>query len=337
MTEDQFWEIIEVTKSDAADVQVSALAAHLKTQNPDRIIEFQSIYNMLLDRAYRWDLWGAAYVKIGGCSDDGFDYFCDWLISRGRAVYETVLKDPENLADTDLSGDSDMEAFRYVAYEVYHAKTGREMDLPSSTRSYPLGEPFDEETVDQLYPRLAEKQTTPSDEPQCPQENEKELASLLAKLVGKRLTSVVPLETPGPFKKNAGMAFYFSLGRPRIEAKAWTIESAEKNLSTLKLVEAELRETTQPIDEPSMSKEKAEIAAATWQLFSGLRDARVTVETAQRVGQGDLRITFENAPNFNAIVLHSINGSTSSAGILIKHDDDCYHLSPSGIRKQREG
>ena len=28
-----------------------------------------------IDAAYRWSLWGAAYVINGGCSDDGFEYF----------------------------------------------------------------------------------------------------------------------------------------------------------------------------------------------------------------------------------------------------------------------
>lgn len=335
MTEDQFWKIIELTKSDDPGTQISTLMAKLEKQVPEKIFAFQTIYQTLLDRAYRWDLWGAAYVKIGGCSDDGFDYFCDWLISRGRTVYEAVLDDPQRLADTDLSGDSDMEAFRYVAYEAFQAKTGREMDVPPSAVGDPMGEPFDENTVDQLYPRLAGEQRTSDDAPQNPQENEKELEFLLTELVGKRLTSVVPLETPGPFKKNAGMAFYFSLGRPRIEAKAWTIETAEKNLSTLELVEAEIREA-QPIDEPSISKEKAEIAAATQQLFSVSGDIRVTVETAQLVGQGDLRITFANAPSLHAVVLHSFRGNASNAAILVKYDNDHYYLSPNEIRKQRE-
>lgn len=50
-------------------------------------------------RSYRWDLWGAAYVAKGGASDDGFEYFQRWLISRGRTDFERVLADPDALAD----------------------------------------------------------------------------------------------------------------------------------------------------------------------------------------------------------------------------------------------
>ena len=39
-----------------------------------------------MDDSYRWDLWGAAYLANGGCSDDGFDYFRGWLIGQGRKV-----------------------------------------------------------------------------------------------------------------------------------------------------------------------------------------------------------------------------------------------------------
>ena len=51
---------------------------------PDELIEFHRLFNRAMDDAYIWDLWGAAYLINGGCSDDGFAYFRSWLISRGR-------------------------------------------------------------------------------------------------------------------------------------------------------------------------------------------------------------------------------------------------------------
>ncbi|WP_449342020.1 DUF4240 domain-containing protein [Streptomyces aurantiogriseus] len=38
------------------------------------------------DRAYTWDLWGAAWVLLDGASDDAFDFFRCWLIGQGREV-----------------------------------------------------------------------------------------------------------------------------------------------------------------------------------------------------------------------------------------------------------
>lgn len=156
MTEGEFWKTIELAKSDAPETQIALLSAELEKQEPANIAAFQTIYNALLDRAYRWNLWGAAYVINGGCSDDGFDYFCDWLISKGRVVYEAAVSNPESLADTDLSGDREFEELRYVAGDVYQSKVGRKMDVSASDRTDPVGEPFDEDTVADQYPRLAE-------------------------------------------------------------------------------------------------------------------------------------------------------------------------------------
>ena len=42
---------------------------------------------LLVARSYDWNLWGAAYLMKGGCSDDAFDYFRGWLVAQGRRVW----------------------------------------------------------------------------------------------------------------------------------------------------------------------------------------------------------------------------------------------------------
>ncbi|MER7341367.1 DUF4240 domain-containing protein [Streptomyces sp. NPDC000075] len=37
---------------------------------------------------------GTAHGANGGCSDDGFDYFCGWLITQGPEAFERVVADP---------------------------------------------------------------------------------------------------------------------------------------------------------------------------------------------------------------------------------------------------
>jgi hypothetical protein len=39
------------------------------------IVGFAMRRRDLASRAYRADLWGAAFIINGGCSDDGFEYF----------------------------------------------------------------------------------------------------------------------------------------------------------------------------------------------------------------------------------------------------------------------
>lgn len=52
---------------------------------PAEIVAFQRALDDRLAESYTWDLWAAAYIINGGCSDDGFDYFRGWLIALGRA------------------------------------------------------------------------------------------------------------------------------------------------------------------------------------------------------------------------------------------------------------
>jgi Protein of unknown function (DUF4240) len=79
--------------------------------------------------AYSWDLWGAAYVVNGGGSDDGFEYFCCWLVSRGREVYESALADSDGLAQLVVrpgaNGPWEFEGINSVAQQVFEKKNAK--------------------------------------------------------------------------------------------------------------------------------------------------------------------------------------------------------------------
>jgi len=60
------------------------------------IIAFDRILDELVWReAYSWDLWEAAYLLNGGCSDDCLEHFRYWLVGQGRLVFETAVRDPQ--------------------------------------------------------------------------------------------------------------------------------------------------------------------------------------------------------------------------------------------------
>ncbi len=155
-----FWKIVEDAKtaSSSSYERPDALRAALEKLSADEIQGFQETYIAQVYAAYTWPLWGAAYVMNGGCSDDGFDYFRDWLISEGQSVYEAAVQNPETLAALEGTDEFELEEFRYVADEVYEAKTGRAMqpNYPEYPGD-PSGEAWDEDTVDKLYPNLATK------------------------------------------------------------------------------------------------------------------------------------------------------------------------------------
>ena len=161
LDDDRFWAFIAAARDaagDDVDDRVNGLEQVLLTQHPDDVAAFQNKYDELLARAYRWDLWGAAHLVNGGCSDDGFRYFRDWLISEGEAVFEAALADPESLADVAQDEEFELESFGYVALEVYEQLTdaplprGRVTD-PAS----PAGQEWDEDALPALFPRLARR------------------------------------------------------------------------------------------------------------------------------------------------------------------------------------
>src|SRR5688572_10313834 len=108
MKEDVFWRIIAASRDDAkrakgdddfAEVHMDALKATLLKLKPEEIIAFDAIFTQASRRAYRWDLWAAAYWLGGGCSDDGFMDFRACLVSLGKDWYDRVLANPDALAD----------------------------------------------------------------------------------------------------------------------------------------------------------------------------------------------------------------------------------------------
>jgi len=159
MNEEQFWKLVNSVNSKSlnCDERVEYLKSELSKLSIDEIKSFDELYFNQIIRAYRWDLWGAAYVINGGCSDDCFRYFCDFLISEGKEVFESALVDPESLAELD-DIEAELEEFGYVAMELYEEKAGSEM--PDNSITYPqqpVGDEWDEDGVEKLYPRLAEK------------------------------------------------------------------------------------------------------------------------------------------------------------------------------------
>ena len=132
----------------------------------EEIISFEVALRRYLNEAYTCDLWGAADVIHGGCSDDGFEYFRCWLVSRGRRVYEAALADPDSLAQQDVRPGPwnvwEFEQIYYVAKEVFTEKGGegdvRDHSEPEAGMGGPgpTGERFpeNEEQFARRYPKL---------------------------------------------------------------------------------------------------------------------------------------------------------------------------------------
>jgi len=100
MADDRFWALMAASRFPRnQEKQVSALRPRLEVLSLEDVEAFEAAFRDKLDRSYSFDLWGAAYLANGGCSDDGFHYFRCWLVSSGREVFENALADPDSLAD----------------------------------------------------------------------------------------------------------------------------------------------------------------------------------------------------------------------------------------------
>lgn len=129
MNAEQFWQILKTAyvPEDQGTLQdwFDSLREQLLKRPPEEIVEFGRRYDALVGAAYKADLWGAAYLINGGCSDDGFHAFRCWLVGMGRDVYEKALADPDSLADV-LHGDWPHEAYLDAAApRAWEEKTGR--------------------------------------------------------------------------------------------------------------------------------------------------------------------------------------------------------------------
>lgn len=169
MPVDRFWRLIDETTQYEADPerQIQAMHEILRALSLPEIEAFERRFQREQRRAYTWDLWGAAYLINGGASDDGFEYFQRWLISRGRAVFETAIAHPDSLGDALAPGtrDYEFEEFATVASTAWAEKTGIVPWSDPQARypyrsippaSEPAGVPFKEDDVylAKRYPKL---------------------------------------------------------------------------------------------------------------------------------------------------------------------------------------
>lgn len=127
MTLDEFWAAIAGTRHTDVDAHLGALEKRLAALPPGEILDFDYWWAVLMREAYHPTLAGAFHLLTSRHSDDGFHYFRDWLILRGRDVFYAAVSDPDTLAEvTDPSGHYSGE--NYVAINAWFEVTGLDPD-----------------------------------------------------------------------------------------------------------------------------------------------------------------------------------------------------------------
>jgi hypothetical protein len=163
MSRAAFWRTIESARADAdnnTERQSELLEERLSKLPPQQIVQFERIRRQMDERAYTWEIWGAAFVIEGGCSDDCFRDFRAYLISLGPRAFAAALRNPDSLAPIVMDAEKgDWENADDVTPDAYQTATGDDFPADSSDLSgSPRGEPWDDESRETLvrrYPALA--------------------------------------------------------------------------------------------------------------------------------------------------------------------------------------
>jgi hypothetical protein len=159
MDETRFFEILDEARDGGDATSPSAdperLAGVLGELEDDELEGFDREFDRQIERLNDWRIWGAGFVAAGGMSDDAFIDFRSWIIGKGADAIAQALSDPDGLVEFLSDGDElSNEGLRYVSLELLEER-GVEEPLHPSGGGEPMGEPFDETTVEADYPRLA--------------------------------------------------------------------------------------------------------------------------------------------------------------------------------------
>lgn len=149
LDEDTYWGIIENSLKDNSSPadQELFLVNEIEKLTPKEMIGFRLRTDKLLFDSYTSDLWCAAYIIDGGCSDDGFEYFRCWLISRGKETFYKAKANPDSLINLvkENEGSYEFEGFWYVAINAFKNRTGEDLysyidynQFVTNDENYPL-------------------------------------------------------------------------------------------------------------------------------------------------------------------------------------------------------
>jgi hypothetical protein len=134
VTHAEFWALVD--RSRKKRDQAGELERELAKLPPAEIVEFDAWFWTYYLALARKDVWAAVFAIRAGCSDDGFDYARAWLIGMGEAVVLATVRDPESLAEHEMSVMRH-EALMYAAPRAYERACGAKLPEDQAPKQVP--------------------------------------------------------------------------------------------------------------------------------------------------------------------------------------------------------
>jgi len=169
MRTDDFWAVIDRATADRpgspGEVAKRAIA-ELATRDPEEIVAWGRHLDKVMVASGKEDLWAAAYLINGGCSDEGFDNFRGWLIAHGREVLARSVREPDSLSEMPAVQQAAINGAVFeagevltIAAEAHQEATGTELPASEPVVTRPdaamLWDFDNEEEMARRLPRLS--------------------------------------------------------------------------------------------------------------------------------------------------------------------------------------
>lgn len=169
MRTEDFWAVIARATADrpgSPDEVAKRAAAELAARDPVEIVAWDRHLGKVMAASGTEDLWAAAYLINGGCSDEGFDAFRGWLIAHGRDVVARVVREPDALAGmpavraaADSGAVFEAQEVLSIAAQAYELATGGRLPRSDAPPTRPsaadLWDFDDENEMRRRLPRLS--------------------------------------------------------------------------------------------------------------------------------------------------------------------------------------
>ncbi|WP_088068394.1 DUF4240 domain-containing protein [Gottfriedia luciferensis] len=138
MNEKEFWSLI--SKMHIVEEPYEWVISHLARQSDEVIVGFEIQFETAFTKAYNSNLLGAAWIIMGGCSEDSFAHFRGWLIGQGEQVYKKTLNNPDYLAE-----------YIFPIYEEEGLSPELEEMLDLALQAYSIKQKGDDDWDDKLW------------------------------------------------------------------------------------------------------------------------------------------------------------------------------------------